>query len=55
MIFKSKALATRLVTEKQLDDVEEQVIRLMDDAVAHARAAPSPTAADLTTDVYVSY
>lgn len=55
MIFKNKALATKLVTDKQLDDVEKQVIRLMDEAVAHAREAPSPTAADLATDVYVSY
>ncbi len=55
MIFRKKALATKLVTKKQLDDVEKKVIEALDDAVDHAKQAPPPTAADLTTNVYVSY
>jgi pyruvate dehydrogenase E1 component alpha subunit len=31
------------------------VATLIDEAVAEAKAAPDPTAADVLTDVYVSY
>ncbi len=55
MIFRNKALAANLVAEKELDDIEQQVVRLLDEAVEHARQAPAPGAADLVTDVYVSY
>ena len=54
-IFRTRALAAGMVTGKELDDIEQQVIGVLDDAVEHARQAPLPNAADLVTDVYVSY
>ena len=55
MIFRKKAVAAELVTDEELDKVEQAVIRQLDSAVEHARQAPLPTADDLLTDVYVSY
>ena len=55
VMFRKNAVAAKLATKKELDDVERDVIRQLDDAVAHARQAPAPVAADLATDVYVSY
>ncbi|MFD3575812.1 thiamine pyrophosphate-dependent dehydrogenase E1 component subunit alpha [Streptomyces sp. NPDC058644] len=43
------------LTAAQLDAVDAEVARLIDEAVSQARAAPPPTAADLETDVYISY
>jgi pyruvate dehydrogenase E1 component alpha subunit len=39
----------------ELDAVDAEVGALIDRAVAAARAAPRPTAADVTRDVYVNY
>ncbi|WP_410621787.1 thiamine pyrophosphate-dependent dehydrogenase E1 component subunit alpha [Amycolatopsis sp. cmx-8-4] len=38
-----------------LDDIDAEVAKLVEDAVAEAKAAPKPTRADLETDVYASY
>jgi len=35
--------------------IDEEVLMLIDDAVAEAKQAPQPTPDDLLTDVYVSY
>ncbi len=35
--------------------IDREVASLIDDAVASAKAAPLPTARELTTDVYVAY
>ena len=43
------------LTTDELRAVDAQVKALIDDAVAQAKAAPLPDAADLLTDVYVSY
>ncbi len=55
MIFRDKAVAAGLVTAEALEQVDEEVIRQLDDALEHARQAPLPTAEDLLADVYVSY
>ena len=39
----------------ELDAVDAEVMALIDRSVAAARSAAPPTAADLLTDVYVSY
>ena len=39
----------------ELDGVDEEVLALVDVAVKKAKADPKPQAADLLTDVYVSY
>ncbi|WP_028935937.1 thiamine pyrophosphate-dependent dehydrogenase E1 component subunit alpha [Pseudonocardia spinosispora] len=39
----------------QLDAIDTEVAALIDRSVDEAKAAPKPTAADLLTDVYVSY
>jgi acetoin:2,6-dichlorophenolindophenol oxidoreductase subunit alpha len=44
-----------LVDAEELGRVDEEVARLIDDAVADAKAAPEPDPSDLLTDVYVKY
>lgn len=39
----------------ELDAIDDEVQRLIDDAVAQAVAAPDPLPEDLTTDVYIRY
>ena len=39
----------------ELDAVDKEVLRLIDDAVAAAKAAPLPSPEELLTDVYVAY
>jgi len=43
------------LADHQLDQVDTEVAKLIDDAVTEAKAAPAPSPAELTTDVYVSY
>lgn len=54
-LFRKTAIADNSLTEDDLDTVEKNVVREVDDAVEHAVAAPSPRAEDLLTDVYTSY
>ena len=55
MLFREKSQAEGFVTAEELDTIDQEVVELLDKAVAHAEAAPEPTADDLETDVYVSY
>ena len=43
------------VAADDLRRVDGEVLALIDDAVAQAKAAPDPEPADLLTDVYVKY
>ncbi|MBS0551737.1 MAG: ABC transporter substrate-binding protein, partial [Proteobacteria bacterium] len=43
------------IADAQLDAIDAEVKALIDDSVAKAKADPKPTAAELMTDVYVSY
>jgi len=54
-IFAAKATAAGLVTAAELEAIDKEVAALIDEAVEKALAAPTPTEADLLTDVYVSY
>lgn len=54
-LFRKRVGDAGLIEAEQLDAVDREVGALIDRAVADAAAAPPPTAADLTTDVYVTY
>jgi len=43
------------VAESDLAAIDQEVLELIEDAVADAKSAPKPAAEDLLTDVYVSY
>ena len=53
--FRERATADGLASADELDAIDREVLALIDEAVAAARAAPQPPEADLTTHVYVSY
>jgi pyruvate dehydrogenase E1 component alpha subunit len=53
--FRRRVVAAGHLGNEQLDDVDAEVEALIDAAVDEAKAAPRPTEAELTTDVYVSY
>lgn len=56
-IKKFAAAVTRagVVSAADLDAVDGEVLGVIENAVRQAKAAPLPSAADLTTDVYVTY
>ena len=53
--FRRRVTEAGLLETHELDTVDADVATLIDQAVAAARAAPSPDASALLTDVYVSY
>ena len=54
-IFTAKILEAGVVESGELARIDSEVVDLIDDALKSAKAAPLPSAAELTTDVYVSY
>jgi acetoin:2,6-dichlorophenolindophenol oxidoreductase subunit alpha len=55
MLFRRRVTEAGLLDDADLDAVLRDVVATIDDACRHAEAAPSPTADDLTTNVYASY
>jgi Pyruvate/2-oxoglutarate dehydrogenase complex, dehydrogenase (E1) component, eukaryotic type, alpha subunit len=53
--FRATVTGGGQLTDAQLDEIDADVARQVDVAVAEAKAAPKPGADDLLTDVYVSY
>jgi pyruvate dehydrogenase E1 component alpha subunit len=53
--FRGRVTETSQLSDAQLDQVDAEVQRLVDESVDEAKSAPKPAEADLTTDVYVSY
>ena len=53
--FVTRATSARLVEQRDLEAIAQEVRALIDDAVTEAKAAPWPDESDLLTDVYVSY
>ena len=53
--FSAAVTGAGVITAAELKTIDHDVLGLIEDAVKQAKAAPLPTAADLTTDVYVSY
>ena len=54
-IFRKRVTEAGLLETSQLDEIDDQVATLVDDAAVEAEAADAPGADDLLTDVYVSY
>ncbi len=53
--FVSKVTSAGILMEAELQEIDREVGAVIDDAVKKARSAPKPDAADLLTDVYISY
>jgi pyruvate dehydrogenase E1 component alpha subunit len=54
-LFSSRVTEAKLLDRKQLDGIDREVMDLIENAVMRAKAAPYPSAAELHTDVYISY
>ena len=54
-IFRSRVAKDGTLDDSQLDAVDAEVAKLIDEAVQEAQAADFPDESDLLTDVYVSY
>jgi pyruvate dehydrogenase E1 component alpha subunit len=55
MQFRERTTRTGLIDASQLDQIDGEVDLLIENAVRKAKSDPKPSAADLLTDVYVSY
>ncbi|MBD9564097.1 thiamine pyrophosphate-dependent dehydrogenase E1 component subunit alpha [Pseudomonas sp. PDM09] len=55
MQFRERTTRTGLIDAGQLDQIDSEVDLLIENAVRKAKSDPKPSAADLLTDVYVSY
>lgn len=55
MLFRKKVSEAGLLDEKQLDQIDKEVAKLIDEAVKQAEQASEPSLDTLLTDVYVSY
>jgi acetoin:2,6-dichlorophenolindophenol oxidoreductase subunit alpha len=53
--FSAAVSAAGVLSADELKAIDHEVLGLIESAVAQAKAAPLPTLADLTTDVYVTY
>jgi TPP-dependent pyruvate/acetoin dehydrogenase alpha subunit len=53
--FRNRTTATGEVSQEELDAIDAEVLALIDEAVAAAKAAPRPTAEQVVEDVYVNY
>ncbi len=53
--FAAAVTSAGVIATDELRAIDEVVLGLIDNAVRDAKAAPEPTIADLTSDVYVSY
>lgn len=53
--FARRVISAGLVDADELGQTDQEVVRLIDDSVVKAKAASKPEAAELLTDVYVSY
>lgn len=55
MQFRERTTRTGLIDASQLNQIDSEVDQMIEDAVRKAKSDPKPSAADLLTDVYVSY
>lgn len=53
--FRARMAETGEVSGDELDAIDEEVLALIEQAVTEAKAAPRPTAEEVTRDVYISY
>ena len=53
--FRASVTGAKLLTDADLDQIDEEGLASIDAAVVAARAADRPTAADVLADVYIAY
>ncbi len=53
--FRASVTGAKLLSDADLDALDAEVLRAIDDAVDQARAADRPTPEDVLADVYISY
>ena len=54
-LFRRRVVEASLIPASELDEIDREAVSQVERCVASAKSAPLPTAADLMTDVYVSY
>ncbi len=54
-MFSGRVVEAGVIGRAELEAIDSTVSAEIEEALAFAKAAPLPTAADLTTDVYVKY
>lgn len=54
-IFRDTVIKKKLLTKKAMDEVDDDIVTLITDAVKEAKASPWPDPLTLTENVYVSY
>jgi pyruvate dehydrogenase E1 component alpha subunit len=54
-LFADRVVEAGVISRGELEAINEEAKREIDEALAFAKAAPPPSEADLTNDVYVSY
>ena len=54
-MFTDRVTEAGVISRSEIDAIDKEVAAKIAESVDFAKAAPLPTAADLTTDVYVSY
>ena len=54
-IFKRKVTESGLLEESQLEEIEKNIKKEIEDAVSESKEAKYPAESDLLTDVYVKY
>lgn len=53
--YVAEVVGSGVISADELNAIDGDVMQLIDKAVVEAKAAPFPTLADLTTDVYIKY
>ena len=53
--FSAEVIGSGVISSDELKAIDAEVLQLIETAVIEAKAAPFPTLADLTTDVYIKY
>ena len=53
--FRAQVAAAGVIAADEFKAIDREVQGVIENAVKEAKAAPLPTLADLTTDVYVTY
>jgi pyruvate dehydrogenase E1 component alpha subunit len=54
-IFAERVVEAGIIGRAELEAIDKDAYKLVNDAADYAKTAPAPPAAELTTDVYVSY
>jgi pyruvate dehydrogenase E1 component alpha subunit len=53
--FRASVTGAKLLTDEDLDKLDQEVLQQIEDAVEAARKAPRPTAENVLEDVYIAY